>query len=591
MGTVYKPTFTKPLPSNGELFTAKGETFARVKPPKGRAVTYPVTTGKDGSQRIVVESGTYLAKYRDGSGIVRKVGTGCRDEGAARSVLNELERRSELVKAGVMTTAEDAIADHAATPIADHFKVYREHRVAKELNVVRIANTDARLAKLADDCGFHRLADLSADCLTDWLGKQLAVGMSAGTRNEYRQELVGFGNWCVKTRRLIQNPFTDIPKANTKLDCRRQRRAMTEGELHKLLHVARWRPLAEFGREAIRKDAEDVRSKRGTWKAGPLSFEDLDVAIDLARERLANNPDFITKLELRGRERQLVYKTLVTTGLRKGELASVKLRQLDLDAERAYLTLNAKDEKNRQGNSIPLRADLADDLRSWLADREATRRQAAQNAPTIKFDRKAGCNGRGSQNEAEGAGLLSPDEPLFDVPAALVKILNRDLEAAGIPKIDDRGRTLDVHALRHTFGTMLSTSGVAPRTAMSAMRHSSIDLTMSTYTDPRLLDVHGAVEALPMLSLTATRKDAPETLRATGTDSQLVPLLVPTSGKSCLLVAYTGTQAGHFDQATEAARQTKNPENESDSASFSGFAENRDDRIRTCDLCVPNAAL
>ena len=121
MGTVYKPTFTKPLPSNGELFTFKGETFAKVKPPKGRAVTYPVTTGKDGSQRIVVESGTYVAKYRDGSGLVHTVSTGCRDEGAARSMLGELERRSELVKSGVMTAGEDRIAEHQATPIAEHF--------------------------------------------------------------------------------------------------------------------------------------------------------------------------------------------------------------------------------------------------------------------------------------------------------------------------------------------------------------------------------------------------------------------------------------------------------------------------------------
>ena len=97
---------------------------------------------------------------------------------------------------------------------------------------------------------------------------------------------------------------------------------------------------------------------------------------------------------------------------------------------------------------------------------------------------------------------------------------------------------------------MLSTSGVAPRTAMSAMRHSSIDLTMSTYSDPRLLDVYGAVEALPMLSLSATRQDAPESLRATGTDSQLAPLLAPTLDKPCLLVAYAGTQAGHFDSRT-----------------------------------------
>ena len=33
------------------------------------------------------------------------------------------------------------------------------------------------------------------------------------------------------------------------------------------------------------------------------------------------------------------------------------------------------------------------------------------------------------------------------------------------------------------------------------MRHSSIDLTMNTYTDPKLLDVQGAVEALPNLDL------------------------------------------------------------------------------------------
>ena len=33
------------------------------------------------------------------------------------------------------------------------------------------------------------------------------------------------------------------------------------------------------------------------------------------------------------------------------------------------------------------------------------------------------------------------------------------------------------------------------------MRHSTIDLTMNVYTDPRLLDVAGALEALPGLSL------------------------------------------------------------------------------------------
>ena len=258
----------------------------------------------------------------------------------------------------------------------------------------------------------------------------------------------------------------------------------------------------------------------------------------------------------------------MTTGHRKGELASVKLRHLDLDAERAFLTLDAQSEKNRQGNSIPLRADLAADLQSWLADRLTLRRQAAQNAPTIKFNRKAGRNGRGSQNEAEGALRLAPDEPLFHVPTQLVRILNADLEAAGIPKRDDRGRTLDVHALRTTFGTHLSMAGVSLRTAQAAMRHSTPTLTANVYTDPRLLDVHGAVEALPRLSLTMTRQEVPETLRATGTNSQLAPLLAPTLDKPCLLVAYTGTQEGHFDQQPIEATVCENAYKSGELSSF-----------------------
>ena len=122
---------------------------------------------------------------------------------------------------------------------------------------------------------------------------------------------------------------------------------------------------------------------------------------------------------------------------------------------------------------------------------------------------------------------LPAETPVFYVPAGLLKIMDRDLVAAGlarrvkvngkwvIDKRDDRGRTIDVHALRTSFGTLLSKGGVAPRTAQAAMRHSSIDLTMNVYTDARLLDVHGALDALPALSLDPRRE--PSEQRATGT--------------------------------------------------------------------------
>ena len=60
----------------------------------------------------------------------------------------------------------------------------------------------------------------------------------------------------------------------------------------------------------------------------------------------------------------------------------------------------------------------------------------------------------------------------------------------------------------------LSKGGVAPRTAQAAMRHSSVDLTMNVYTDPKLLDVHGALEALPSMPLDG---NPDERERATGT--------------------------------------------------------------------------
>ena len=154
---------------------------------------------------------------------------------------------------------------------------------------------------------------------------------------------------------------------------------------------------------------------------------------------------------------------------------------------------------------------------------------AATDRQTIPFGR---VSRRNTPKEAA-------DKPLFNVPAALVKILNRDILAAGIPKRDERGRTVDVHALRHSFGTLLSKGGVSPRTAQAAMRHSRLDLTMSVYTDPKLLDVAGAMDALPSLPLDGRHTEA---IKATGTydlsGSQFAPAFAPTADKQGVVVSF-----------------------------------------------------
>ena len=503
MGAVYRKTYTKPLPVSAEMFTRKGERFARWKDSKGKTRTAPLTVGRDGSDRIVVKAGTYTAKYRDGSGIVQEKATGCRDETAARSVLAELERRAELVKANVMTAADDSIADHQDTPLAEHFGGYVTHLRAKGTSDVHIADTKRLATRLFNECRFGLLRDISGDAVERWLVEREAEGMAARTRNSYLQELRGFCNWCVRTDRMATKPLAKVKKADERADCRRKRRAITEGELVRLLDAASRRPLL---------DAMTVR--RGKQKGK---------AVAQLREETR------CRLERLGRERALIYKTMVLTGLRKAELASLAVGQLELDGSVAYVVLDAADEKNRQGSEIPLRADLADDLRSWLADKlEAV-----------------GSDARGHDGQTVSiAGVpskLPADTPLFNVPAGLVRILDRDLKLAGIPKVDERGRTVDVHALRHTFGTHLSKGGVAPRTAQAAMRHSTIDLTMNVYTDPKLLDVHGALDALPALPLGG--KPQREQHWATGTaeaGSLLAPLLAPKPDNRCKSVTIAG---------------------------------------------------
>jgi hypothetical protein len=114
VGTVFRKAVTRALPSSAEVFTRDGERFARWKHRSGRTRTAPVTPSADGSPRILVRASTYTAKYRDATGRIVERPTGCRDEGAARALLVELEKRSELVKANVLTSAQDAVASTRA---------------------------------------------------------------------------------------------------------------------------------------------------------------------------------------------------------------------------------------------------------------------------------------------------------------------------------------------------------------------------------------------------------------------------------------------------------------------------------------------
>ncbi len=166
---------------------------------------------------------------------------------------------------------------------------------------------------------------------------------------------------------------------------------------------------------------------------------------------------------LTGEERGQVYAILAGTGLRVGELELLTVADVRLDTRVPHLDLSARITKNSEDATIPLRADLVDLLRRRMEGRP-------------------------------------PDAPLYLIPVNFISRFNADCKRAGIPKRDERGRTVDIHSLRMTFGTHLAAAGVPLITAQKLMRHADPKLTANIYTDPQLLDMAGAVEALPAVA-------------------------------------------------------------------------------------------
>jgi len=518
MGHVYKETYTKPLPDGATLTERKSKGAVQIvaawKDAAGKTRTAPVTipdAGPNaGKPRIIIESATYSAKYRDGQGIIRKEATGCRDKGAAQAVLSRILRRVELTKAGLLSHAEDAAREHSETPLSQHIEAFKEHLIAKGDTDTHAEKTARYIERMIDACGFIRLRDLDRSAVESFLAGLAHKGDSARVRNAFRVAAISFGNWLVRSRRLFSNPMAGIPRVNEQVDPRRPRRAFTDKELTALLAAARKRPL----QERLDRNKGDIEK-----------IPDRD-----RRE-----------LELRGLERATAYKLMAFTGLRLNEAGTLRIDSLVLDGEHPHLILEAKRAKNRKTASIALRRDIVDDLRVYLAERLAWQQEAAGAWPVPL--------------QLEGSA------PLFiDMPT--VKVLDRDLKAAGIPKLDGKGHSLDLHSLRHTFATMLGRSGASLQVAQTAMRHSDPKLTAITYTHLGLMDVQSALDSLPSIPLhEAEPVKQVATVRASDSEVQsaLVPALVPTSRKGCQNLSKTDKSISEFKPTITTRKHAKNP--------------------------------
>lgn len=169
-------------------------------------------------------------------------------------------------------------------------------------------------------------------------------------------------------------------------------------------------------------------------------------------------------LGMEGPDRAMLYAVASYTGLRASELASLTRQSFRLDDATPTVTVQAAYSKHRRQDVLPLHPSLVAMLRPWLAAK-----------PTW------GRIWPGKWAEHKTAG----------------KMMQVDLQAAGVEYIDAHGLYADFHALRHTFITNMMKSGVNPKTAQALARHSTIDLTMNVYTSLTVTDQAAALNTLP----------------------------------------------------------------------------------------------
>jgi len=421
------------------------------------------------------KNGPYYITYFIRHG-VRKTVKGCRDRAATEAVARKLDADAMLRREGVIDVKADQYAKAEARPLvvkdADdkiidgHLADFYASLVARGTTSEHATLVRARTAKIIDLSKAERLSTLAPSAVQAAIAS-LRDGdddLSLQTCNHYLRAIKQFSRWLWRDGRAREDALVHLAGYNVQLDRRHDRRALTDEELARLIQAA--------------EKGQKVRAMTGP-------------------------------------ERAMLYQLAVGTGFRANELRSLTPESFDLDADPPTVTVQAGYSKRRRMDVQPIRRDLADLLRPWLAGKKA-------------------------------------GHPVFNMPDKPIKLIRPDLDAAHqawlkearseeersqrrqsdfLEYRDGEGRVADFHALRHTYISRLVASGANIKVAQELARHSTPTLTLGRYAHVQLVDQTRALDALP--SIEPTRADD-AALAATGTDDAVAVADEPPPARSAL---------------------------------------------------------
>jgi site-specific recombinase XerD len=348
---------------------------------------------------------------------------------------------AELVKQAELGKAGlvNPFAVHLTKPIGDHLDGFRDSLRSKDNTPQHVDLTLARVRVICEGCGLRRLSDLDADKVSCWLKKQREAGrFGVSTSNHHLVAIKSFGNWLMKAERLPRNPFAHLARLNAKVDVRVQRRALQADEVIRLI---------------------------ATTESSQTLFRGLA-----------------------GRDRAVLYLLAATSGFRVDELATLTPESFDLESDSPTVKIAAKDEKSRRGAVQPIPVQVARRLAEWIASRpdgSSTRLWPGT------WREKAASMIRGDLKAARDQWIKEAEENPLERDGRVQSDFLKSKTADG---------TVDFHGLRHTFCTLMASSGVHPGVAQKLARHSTITLTMDRYSHVDREELTRAVATLPSLA-------------------------------------------------------------------------------------------
>ncbi len=251
----------------------------------------------------------------------RKLVKGYADKGASEQLGAKLERAKARGEQGLI----DLYKEHRNRALIEHVDDWIAELKQLGRADMYVGPCRARMLRLIDECGWRVMGDISGGAFAKWRKTAKANAdhnrgdqttrtirnLSPKAKNHYLATLNAFCRWCVKRKRMAANPVgtSDVEKLDETSDVRRERRALTADELHRLLEVV---------------------------------------------------PDHY----------RLAYQMLMATGLRRAELLALRWGDIHLSPPHPLIQLRAATTKSKRADVLPLRQDLAEVLRGRKADSE-----------------------------------------------------------------------------------------------------------------------------------------------------------------------------------------------------------------------------